>query len=216
MDVQEQITDPAQLRTVYREPGQKVLDKVIDHIDDGAANFIAHAPFMALATAREGRADSSPRGGPPGFVRVLDRQRLAWGDLTGNNRLDSFGNLLEQPHVGLLFLVPGVMETLRVAGTASLTRDPKILERCPIDGRTPKTAVIVAVEECYLQCGAALRRSELWDPATWPSDEAKPRGAAILKAHIGTAQSVEDIETGLADYYENHIWVAGGRHGEDR
>lgn len=212
VDVRDQITDQAQLRTVYREPGQPVLDKVIDHIDAGAENFIAHAPFLALATAREDRVDSSPRGGPPGFVRVIDRHHLAWGDLTGNNRLDSFGNLLEQPHVGLMFLVPGVVETLRVRGTAQLSRDEEILEACPIDGKVPRTAVVVTVEECYIQCGAALRRSALWDPATWPSDDARPRAAAILRTHMATSLEVDDIESGLADYYDNHIWVPGGRH----
>lgn len=212
VDVQHQITDRTQLRTAYREPAQGVIDKVIDHIDDGAASFIAHAPFMALATAREGRADASPRGGPPGFVRVLDHERLAWGDLTGNNRLDSFGNLIEQPDVGLLFMVPGVVETLRVRGTAQLSQDDEILEVCPIDGRLPKTAVVVTVQECYIQCGAALRRSQLWEPATWPSDDARPRGAAILKDHIGTSRSADEIEASLGDYYDHHIWVAGGRH----
>lgn len=211
MHVEHEITDRAQLRTVYREPGQAVIDKVIDHIDDGAASFIAHAPFMALATAREGRADSSPRGGPPGFVTVLDEHHLAWGDLTGNNRLDSFGNVLENPHVGLMFIVPNVVETLRISGTAQLSQDPEILAACPIDGRLPKTAIVVTVRECYIQCGAALRRSAMWDPSTWPSDETKPRGAAILKAHIGTPATVEEIEANLADYYDNHIWHAGGR-----
>src|SRR5687768_11164346 len=92
-----QITDRTQLRTVYRSPAQAVIDKVIDHVDDGAADFIANSPLVVLATASDNRADASPRGGPPGFIRVLDEHRLAWGDLTGNNRLDSFGNLLEQP-----------------------------------------------------------------------------------------------------------------------
>ena len=152
-----------------------------------------------------GRVDSSPRGGPPGFVRVLDRHHLAWGDLTGNNRLDSFRNLLEQPYVGLLFIVPGVVETLRVIGTAQISQDNEVLEVCPIDGRLPKTAVVVRVQECYIQCGAALRRSEMWDPATWPSDDVKPRGAAILKEHLGTRQSADEIEADLASYYDNHI-----------
>lgn len=206
-----QITDPRELRAAYPEPGSVAIDKVIDHIDDGAADFIARAPLMVLATSRPGRADASPRGGPPGFVRVLDRGHLAWGDLTGNNRLDSFGNLLQQPHVGLLFLVPGVPETLRVAGTAALVQDPKILDACRIDDRTPTTAVTVTVEECYIQCGAALRRSSLWDPATWPDDGARPRGATILKQHVGTPRPADEIERDLADYYDNHIWVAGGR-----
>lgn len=211
MTIEQQITDRAQLRTVYRDPSQAVIDKVIDHIDVGAASFIAASPFVVLSTATEGRADASPRGGPPGFVRVLDEHRLAWGDLTGNNRLDSFGNLVEQPDIGLLFIVPGVEETLRLCGSATLCQDPEILDATTIGDRRPKTAVVVTVLECYIQCGAALRRSQLWDPASWPTDGAKPSGAAILKDHLNTEATVEQIESGLADYYDHHIWLAGGR-----
>lgn len=212
MNTDDQITDRTQLREVYREPGQVVLDKVIDHVDDGAAGFIARSPFMALATSTEGRADSSPRGGPPGFVRVLDEHRVAWGDLTGNNRLDSFGNILEQPEVGLMFVIPGVLETLRLRGTAAIVRDPQVLEACTIGDRTPKTAVVVKVAECYVQCGAALRRSGLWDTDTWLDAHDRPSGAAIIKEHAGLEVEVEAIEANLADYYDNHVWVVGGRH----
>jgi uncharacterized protein len=211
-DAQKHITDRAQLRTVYRDPAGGAIDKVIHHIDDGAASFIASSPFVVISTASEGRADASPRGGPPGFVRVLDRHHLAWGDLTGNNRLDSFGNVLEQPTIGLCFLVPGVDETLRIRGTASLLQDPGVLDVCAIDGRIPKTALVVEVRECYIQCGAALRRSRLWDPASWPTAEAKPSAAAILKEHMGSTRSADEIAASLDDYYEHHIWAAGGRH----
>ena len=136
---------------------------------------------------------------------MLDTHRLAWGDLTGNNRLDSFGNLVEQPNVGLLFIVPGVEETLRLCGSAALCQDPEILDACTIGDRRPKTAVVVTVQECYIQCGAALRRSGLWDTASWPTDEAKPSGAAILKDHIGTEATVEQIAAGLADYRQPHL-----------
>jgi PPOX class probable FMN-dependent enzyme len=211
MTIEQQITDREQLRTVYRQPAQGVIDKVIDHIDAGAAGFIAASPFVVLATATAGRADASPRGGPPGFMLDLDEHRLAWGDLTGNNRLDSFGNLVEQPDIGLLFIVPGVEETLRLCGSAALCQDPEILDATTIGDRRPKTAVVVTVQECYIQCGAALRRSQMWDPASWPIDGAKPSGAAILKDHLGTEATVEQIESGLADYYDNQIWLAGGR-----
>lgn len=209
--IQQPIADRTALRTAYREPSQGVIDKVIDHIDDGAAGFVARSPLVVLATSTPGRGDASPRGGPPGFVRVLDEHHLAWGDLTGNNRLDSFGNIVDQPHIGLLFLVPGVLETLRVSGTATLAQDPQILEACAIDGRVPKTALVVAVDECYVQCGAALRRSGVWDVSTWPDAQSRPSGAAILKGHTGVEMSVDEIETGLADYYANHVWHVGGR-----
>lgn len=211
MDSPTTINDQAELRSVYRAPTKTVLDKVHDHIDDGAAGFVASSPFMVLSTATNNRADASPRGGPPGFVRVLDRHRLAWGDLTGNNRLDSFENLIANPNVGLLFIVPGVLETLRVSGTAQLVRDDETLAKCVIDGRTPKTAVVVTVDECYIQCGAALRRGGVWDTDTWQADDERPSGAAILAGHLGGEFAADDIERGLADYYDNHIWAAGGR-----
>jgi len=204
------ITSEAQLRALIGEPNPRVVSKVIDHIDDGAAGFIGQSPFAVISTAGPGRCDASPRGGPPGFIRVLDRQHLAWGDLTGNNRLDSIGNILEQSEIGLVFMVPGVEETLRLWGSATLVRDGAILDACAIDDRRPKTAVVVTVHECYIQCGAALRRSGMWDVATWPAAGTRPSGAAILKAHIGTDESVEAIETGLADYYDNYIWEPGG------
>ena len=95
----------------------------------------------------------------------------------------------------------------------ALCQDPEILDATTIGDRRPKTAVVVTVLECYIQCGAALRRSQLWDPTSWPTDEAKPSGAAILKDHLGTEATVEQIESGFADYYDNHIWLAGGRDG---
>lgn len=211
MDTELQITDRAMLRTVYRDPAQGAIDKVVNVIDAGAAGFIACSPFVVLSTATEHRADASPRGGPPGFVRVLDEHHLAWGDLTGNNRLDSFGNLLVSPNVGLLFLVPGVEETLRVNGHAALVQDAHVLDICAIDGRRPKAAVVVTVNECYVQCGAALRRSSLWDVATWPSAGERPSGAAVIKEHLGSDVQVEEIAARLAEYYDHHIWAAGGR-----
>jgi len=111
MNPEHQITDRDGLRAVHHQPSQTVQDKVVHHIDDGAAGFIATSPFVVLATSTEGRADASPRSGPPGFVKVLDEHHLAWGDLTGNDRLDSFGNLVEQPNIGMLFMVPRVEET---------------------------------------------------------------------------------------------------------
>ncbi len=214
MSAQTSISQPSELRAVYREPGQAARDKVIDHLDDGAAAFIGASPLFVLSTATATGADASPRGGPPGFVRTIDRQHLAWGDLVGNNRLDSFSNLLEQPHIGMLFFVPGTWETMRVNGTAHLVQNPEILELCAIDGRRPKTAVVVTVAECYIHCGAALRRSQVWDTSTWPEADEAPSAAAILKAHVGTERSAEEIEAGLEYYYDHHIWEPGGRTDE--
>jgi predicted pyridoxine 5'-phosphate oxidase superfamily flavin-nucleotide-binding protein len=125
------------LREHIGEPSQRVLDKQLDHLDRHCRDFIARSPIALLATAdAEGRCDCSPRGGPPGFARVLDARRLAIPDYTGNRRQDSHVNLLENPYVGLLFLLPGMGETLRVNGRGTLTRDPELLEACPRAGRS--------------------------------------------------------------------------------
>lgn len=213
MEAAQPIHDVAQLREVYHHPAQAAVDKVIGEIDPGVAAFLAASPFFVMSTASATGADASPRGGPPGFVRPLGRQHLAWGDLTGNNRLDSFSNLLERPDVGLLFLVPGIVETLRVNGEARLVQDDEVLDACSIDGRRPKTAVVVAVRECYMHCGAALRRSRLWDTSTWPAPEQAPSPGAILKAHLRTEQTPDEIEAGLQHYYDNYIWYPGGKDG---
>lgn len=198
------------LRSIYRSPSKVVLDKAIDHVDEGVRAFIALSPWFVIATTDGDSTDASPRGGPPGFVRVLDEHHIAWADLTGNNRLDSFTNLLANPAVGLLFVIPGLLETLRVNGRATLSTDAELRERCAIDGRVPKVAVGVEVTDCYIHCGASLRRAEMWEPSKWPTPEERPAVGEILKAHTKLEVSGEAIEKSLADYYDNDIWHVGG------
>lgn len=204
------VADVGGLRSIYRAPSQVVIDKAIDHIDDGVRAFIAMSPWFVLATTDGDATDASPRGGPPGFVRVLDDHRIAWGDLTGNNRLDSFTNVVANPAVGLLFVVPGLLETLRVNGRATLSTDAELREQCAIDGRVPKVAVSVDVTDCYIHCGASLRRAEMWEPSKWPTTDERPPVGAILKAHTKLEVSGEEIEASLADYYDHGIWQVGG------
>lgn len=141
--------------------------KVLDRIDGFARDFIALSPFLVLATSDgNGRADASPRGDGPGFVRVLDERTLLIPDRRGNNRVDSFGNVVANPAVGLLFMVPGVTETLRVNGRGEITLDPALLEPSTVQGRPPLTGLLVHVEEMFFHCGKALIRSKLWEPET--------------------------------------------------
>lgn len=204
------VTDHAALRELYRQPRQLVLDKVIDHVDDGARDLIAASPFVVVATTGPRGTDASPRGGPPGFVAVLDEHRIALGDLAGNNRLDTFGNVLHEPAVGLIFLVPGLGETLRVNGRATLTTDPDVLDRTSIDGRRPKVAMGIDVEACFIHCAKAFRRSGLWDPATWPSPDARPSAACVLREHLALEATAEQIEADLEVAYRTTLWDAGG------
>jgi uncharacterized protein len=143
-------------------------------------------------------------------VRVLDEHRIAFGDLTGNNRLDSYRNLVEHPAVGMLFVVPGVPETVRINGRASISIDAELRERCAIEGRVPRVVVGVEVDECYVHCGAALRRGAVWDPTTWPRGEERPSAGLLIKQHAELDVTVAQIEQHLADHYDEGIWDVGG------
>jgi hypothetical protein len=153
------------LRDIYPAPSGIVVDKQLDRIDRHAAHFIARSPFVVVATAdAEGRCDASPRGDAPGFVTVADERTLLLPDRLGNNRVDSMCNLASNPHLGLLFMIPGVLETLRVNGRAELTTDAATLARLSVGGKPPKSALVIAVEEVFFHCGKAMKRSELWNP----------------------------------------------------
>lgn len=161
------ISDEAALRVLFDDRTSLAALKVQRALDKYTREFIRRSPFLCIGTQdRDGRADVSPRGDPAGFVRILDETTLAIPDRTGNNRLDSLVNILGNPNVGLLFIVPGFDDTLRVSGTARLSTDPAILEPMSVNGRVPKLAIVVSVREAFLHCAKAFRRSRLWDPAS--------------------------------------------------
>lgn len=156
----------AEVRSRLGEPDAMIEAKIAGRVDRHARRFIAHSPFLTLATAdAAGRADCSPRGDYPGFVKVLDERTLALPDRTGNKIADSFRNIAENDGVGLLFFVPGMRETLRVNGSAYVTDDPDVLARMRTEAKEPMLAIVVRVEQVYFHCGRALIRSRLWDPA---------------------------------------------------
>ncbi|HEX2850794.1 MAG TPA: pyridoxamine 5'-phosphate oxidase family protein [Acidimicrobiales bacterium] len=208
----EVVRSEAELREHYRLPAQRSLDKEVDHLDEHCRDFIAHAPFVVIATTDgAGRVDASPKGGPPGFVTVLDDHRLAVPDMAGNNRLDSMRNIVTGGAVALLFLVPGTGETLRVNGSASVSLAADVLDRCDVDGMRPNVAVVVEVRTAFLHCAKAVRRSGLWEPPRWPdtSDMATP--ACMLRDHIGLEGSVEDSQRVLDEGYARTTWTMGGQ-----
>jgi hypothetical protein len=141
---------------------------------------------------------------------VLDDHRLALADLAGNNRLDTHRNLLARPAVGLLFLVPGVGEALRVNGRATLTTDPGVLARTAVDGRVPRLAIGVDVDTCFIHCAKAIRRAGMWEPSTWPSPEDRPSAACILRDHLGIDVAPQVIEDDLERSYAKEMWQPGG------
>jgi PPOX class probable FMN-dependent enzyme len=158
----EVISSEADLRARYRAPSELAIRKQLDHLDHNCRRFIALSPFLCLATAGKDGVDNSPRGDAPGFVEVVDGHTLLVPDRPGNNRLDSLANIVRNPEVGLLFLIPGVTEMLRVNGRARIVTKPQILERFAVNGRAPASVILVETEEVFLHCSKALIRSRLW------------------------------------------------------
>lgn len=194
------------LRTIYPEPTQLAVEKQLDHLDAHAATFIARSPFVVMATSdAEGNCDASPRGDAPGFVVVLDKQRLLLPDRPGNNRVDSLHNLRTNLKIGLLFFVPGVLETLRVNGRAAFTADPATLQTMMANDRLPRSALEVTVEEVYFHCGKALKRSALWDPARHARPGEIPSLGRILASQTGKI-GTEEAEKRIAHAYETHLY----------
>jgi len=207
------ITTDAELRAVYRPPGEVVCQKVQPRLDGHARAFIAAAPFVLVGTTSpDGTGDVSPKGGPPGFVAVLDDERLAIPDLSGNNLLDSISNIVHGSGVGLLFLVPGVEETLRVNGHACVTTSPGVLDECTVKDRRPKAAVGVTVTQQYMHCGKALRRSGLWEADEWPDRSVLPSLGSVLRDQMVAlrALQVEQIDEMLETDYAATLWQPGG------
>ena len=158
------IPDEAALRSLYEPTHALAVQKAQTSLGPRAREFISRSPFLCVGTQDGGgRADVSPRGDPPGFVKILDDRTLAIPDRPGNNRLDSLINILANPRIGLLFIIPGFDDTLRVNGLARVTTDPALLQTMSVNGRVPVLAIVVSVEEVFLHCAKAFRRSHLWD-----------------------------------------------------
>ena len=168
------------LEALYDKPYGPAIVKEIDRVNAHYRAFIEAAPFLALATSGADGLDCSPRGDAPGFVRVQDEKTLLIPDRRGNNRIDSLRNIVSDPRVALLFLIPGVGETIRVIGRASISTDPALTETFIVNGKTPRTVIIVAVERVFYQCTKAIIRSKLWDPAQHVARNSLPSAGTIL------------------------------------
>lgn len=159
------VADEQALRSLFAPTHAMAIQKSQTRLDSYAIEFLHRSPFLCIGTqSPEGHADVSPRGDPPGFVKVLDDRTLLIPDRPGNNRLDTLSNIIANPVVGLLFLIPGFDDTMRVNGRARITRDPRLLDGSRVNDRTPTVAIVVTVEEVFLHCAKAFRRSRLWDP----------------------------------------------------
>ncbi len=163
------VTSREELRAIFGAPMERAVLKERASLDVHSRAFIASAPFVLVATSSAaGRCDVSPKGDAAGFVLVLDDRHLVVPDRPGNNRIDGLTNIMENPHVGMIFLIPGREDTLRVNGRASIVRDVEILDRLEVQGKRPKVAIGVEVEECFLHCAKAFKRSGLWERERWP------------------------------------------------
>jgi PPOX class probable FMN-dependent enzyme len=174
------LTDATALRQLYGEPSGGAIAKEIDYVHPHYRAMIEASPFMVMATSGPDGLDVSPRGDPPGFVVVQDERTLLIPDRRGNNRADSLNNLVADPRIALLFLIPGVGETLRVNGWAEISVDPAVLERFPAQGKLPRSVIVVHVERVYFQCPKALVRSDLWNPAKHIERRSLPSSGTIL------------------------------------
>ena len=193
------ITEEAELRGIFGQPSERALNKQIDRLDVHCRAIIKKCPFILLGTSNtEGRCDVSPKGDYPGFVRVLDDRTIAIPDLPGNNRLDTLRNMIANPQVGLIFMIPGMNETLRINGKIQLVGDAELLESMAYEGKSPKLAIVVHVQEVFTHCPKAFLRSKLWSDEFRIDRSELPSFAEILKDHTGLVDcDVEELQKEL-------------------
>jgi uncharacterized protein len=189
------ISSEEELRTVLGHPSHRVLSKVTPILDEHCRRFIARSPFVLVASAdTAGNIDVSPKGDPAGFVHVLDDRTLAIPDRPGNRRIDTFRNVLQNPKIGVLFIVPGKPETLRVGGNALIVRDVKLRERMAVRGKLPDFALVVSVVEAFFHCPKCMIRSKIWEPDAWPSLDGLPSLAEAMVTHANLTESIAEMQ----------------------
>jgi PPOX class probable FMN-dependent enzyme len=192
IEFSEVVSSEEELRDVIGNPSHRALRKQMTHLDEHARAFIAKCPFLLISSCDgEGRMDISPKGDPQGFVQVLDDQTLAIPDRLGNRRADTFGNLLRNPNVGLLFLIPGKQETLRVSGTARIVRDLWVRQPMAVSGKIPDLAIIVSVREMFFHCPKCVIRSKIWEQEAWPQLDGLP---SLARAMVDEGKLEESLD----------------------
>ncbi len=201
------ITSREQLNDVFEQTHDVAVHKELRAIDAHARRFIERSPFVFIGSQDgSGNADVSPKGDQPGFVRVLDDTTLAVPDRPGNNRLDTWRNIVENPAVGLIFLIPGMNETLRINGQARLTNDAELCAQMHVNDRPALAVMILKVQEVYMHCAKAFIRSNLWKPDTWPDRKEMPTLGQMLKDHAKLAATAEEFDAVLDDAYKTTLW----------
>jgi uncharacterized protein len=202
------IADPAALRTVVGAPNPGSVNKEMPHLDEVCRQFLSMSTILFISSVgADGKADVSPRGDVPGFIKVIDERTIAIPDRPGNRRIDTMSNILANPDrsVGLIFLVPGVDEVMRASGRASVSSDPSLLAGMAVNGKAPKLAVLIALDEVFFHCGKALKRAGLWDPDKRIDRKRFPSYAEINHRRRPHEQ-LEKIERFIADNYKNELY----------
>jgi PPOX class probable FMN-dependent enzyme len=193
-EISDVVTSVEQIREIIGDPLPPMVEKVLDHIDDICRGFIEKSPFAVIASVDgRGAPDISPKGDPCGFVQVLDEKHLAIPDRPGNRRADTFQNLLENPQIAIIFIIPGKGETLRVRGKASIVRDETLRARMAIRNRVPEFAIVVQVEQALMHCPKSMVRSKLWQPEAWPDHSNTATISEATVAHAGLDISPEEL-----------------------
>lgn len=197
----------AELREVYGAPSGRAAVKAIPKLDRHCRHFISLSPFLVLSTAGgDGTADVSPKGDPAGFVHVIDDSTIAIPDRPGNRRIDSLVNIIENPDVGVIFLIPGVRETLRVNGKAEISTDPALLAKMEVQGKPPITAIVIHVEQTFLHCAKSIIRSRIWDEDMKIDRKTLPSLSRMIADQVGMEIDEVASEKALAEAYEKTLY----------
>ena len=193
------VTSAEEIKEILGKDFPSQISKVIDHIDDHCRSWIERTPFIVVSSANaDGAMDVSPKGDPPGFVKVLDQHTLAIPDRRGNHRGDTFKNVIENPKVGIVFIIPKRSEVVRVSGTGQIVKDQDLLVAMAVNEKVPDLALLVRVEEAMFHCGKSMIRSRMWQPEEWGPIEGLPTYAQALKDHGEMPDALEDLETMVA------------------
>lgn len=202
----EVIATRERLRELSKTPSFRARNKVIDHVDEICRRFIAASPFLIVASrGADGQIDVSPKGDPAGFVSVLDEKTLAIPDRLGNNRLDTFENLLVHPEIGLIFMIPGHGDTLRISGTGKIVRDVSLQARLAVNGKQPNLILVITIAEVFLHCPKCAFRSKLWSPQDWPSQSDLPSLAQAIVTHAQSGETVAEVQA-VIDHGIAHLY----------
>jgi PPOX class probable FMN-dependent enzyme len=197
------------LRSEIGYPNKLVANKTIKSLDSSSIDYINKSPFIIIATSnQDGTCDASPRGDAPGFVWIIDEKHLFIPERPGNKRMDSIQNIIHNPHIGIIFIIPGMEETFRVNGKACITRDQTLLNHSAVNGKLPIMGIGVEIEECYMHCAKAFKRSGLWNAASWLPKSDLPSAPKMIVSHLnGKIQVTEEqVKEALDDSYKNRLY----------